>query len=65
MAISINRNKSGFRKWSKAHELKKPEKTGADASESGRVAALDVDQDVIKSNETPHRPWLVPGAGRL
>jgi hypothetical protein len=65
MAISINRNKSGFRKWSKAQELKKPQKTRGDASESGRVAAPDVDQDVIKSDEAPHRPWLVPGAGRL
>jgi hypothetical protein len=65
MATSINRGASGFRKWSEAQEAKKLEKRRGDASESGGVAAPDVDQEVITSEETPHRPWLVPGAGRL
>jgi len=65
MAISINRSTSGFRKWSEAQELKKLEKTRGDAGESGDVAAPDVDQEAVTWDETPHRPWLVPGAGRL
>jgi hypothetical protein len=65
MAISINSSTSGFRKWSEAQGLKKREKTRAAAGASGGAAAPDVDQEVITSDETLHRPWLVPGAGRL
>ena len=65
MAISINSSTSGFRKWSEALELKKREKTRAGVTESGGAAALVVDQEVITADETQHRPWLVPGAGRL
>jgi hypothetical protein len=65
MAISINSSTSGFRKWSEAQELKKREKTRVDADESGGAAAPVVDQEVITSDETLHRPWLVPGTGRL
>ena len=65
MAISINSNTSGFRKWSEAQELKKREKTRVGAGESGGAAALDPHPEVITSDETLHRPWLVPGVGRL
>jgi hypothetical protein len=63
MPISINSSTSGFRKWSEAQELKKREKTGA--GESGGAAASVVDQEVSTSDATLHRPWLVPGVGRL
>ena len=65
MTISINNSTSGFRKWSEAQELKKREKTHAGIAESGGAAASGVDQEVITSDETLHRPWLVPGVGRL
>ena len=65
MAISIDSSTSGFRKWSEAQELKKRDEPRAGACESGSAAALEVDQEVITSDEALHRPWLVPGAGRL
>jgi hypothetical protein len=65
MAISINSGTSGFRKWSEAQELKKQEKIRAGVAETRGTAASVVDQEVITSDETPHRPWLVPGVGRL
>jgi hypothetical protein len=65
MTISINSSTSGFRKWSEAQELKKREKTRAGVAESRGAAASVVDQGVITSDETLHRPWLVPGVGRL
>ncbi len=64
MAISINSSTSGFRKWSEAQELKKREKPLAGAGESGGAAAPDSHPEVI-TDETLHRPWLVPGVGRL
>jgi hypothetical protein len=63
MAISIKSTTSGFRKWSEAQELKKLNNT--DAANESVVAAADAEQGAIISNETPHRPWLVPGAGKL
>jgi hypothetical protein len=63
MAISRKSTTSGFRKWSEAQELKKLNNT--DATNENGVAAPDVEQGAITSNETPHRPWLVPGAGKL
>jgi hypothetical protein len=65
MAISINSGTSGFRKWSEAQELKKQEKIRAGVAETRGAAASVVDQEVITSDETLHRPWLVPGVGRL
>jgi hypothetical protein len=65
MTISINNRTSGFRKWLEAQELKKQEKTRAGMAESRGAAAPVVDQEVITSDETLHRPWLVPGVGRL
>ncbi len=65
MAISINSSTSGFRKWSEALELKKREKARVGAGENGGAAALVDDQELVTSDETLHRPWLVPGAGRL
>jgi hypothetical protein len=64
VAISINSSTSGFRKWSEAQELKKHEKTRAGAGESG-APSLGSHLEIITSDETPHRPWLVPGVGRL
>ena len=65
MAISINSSTSEFRKWSEAQELKKHEKPRAGAGKIGGGAAPDSHPEVITSDETLHRPWLVPGVGRL
>jgi hypothetical protein len=64
MAISINSSTSGFRIWAEAQEIKRREETGAGAGESG-AAAPDSHPEVITSDETLHRPWMVPGVGRL
>jgi hypothetical protein len=64
----------GFKKWSDAHQ---PEiNKDVCAGEGYGVFAIDPDLDnfaidpdldnrVMSSPERPHRPWLVPGAGRL
>jgi hypothetical protein len=55
----------GFKKWSDAHQ---PEiKNDVRAGEGYAVVATDPDLDdrVMTSPERPHRPWLVPGVGRL
>jgi len=65
MTISLNSSTSGFRKWSEAQELKRREKTRAGVGESGGAAAPDSHSEVVTSDETLHRPWLVPGVGRL
>ena len=65
MAILINGSKSGFRKWSEAQELRKLDDTRGEAVLAGGIASLEVGQEVMTPDQTPHRPWLVPGAGKL
>jgi hypothetical protein len=52
----------GFKKWSDAHqpEINKDVRAGG----SYGVVATDPDLDNT-SPERLHRPWLVPGVGRL
>jgi hypothetical protein len=53
------------KKWPGAHQ---PEiKNDVRAGEDHGVAATgpDLDDKVMTSPERPHRPWLVPGVGRL
>jgi hypothetical protein len=56
--------KDCFEKWSGAHqpEINKDVRAG-----EGEVLATepDIDNRVMTSPERPHRPWLVPGVGRL
>jgi hypothetical protein len=55
----------GVKKWSDTHQ---PEinKDVCAAEGYGLVATdTDLDNRVVTSPERPHRPWLVPGAGRL
>jgi hypothetical protein len=65
MTISIDRSTSGFRKWLEAQKLKEREKTRESVGESGGAAVPVVGHEVVAPDETPHRPWLVPGAGRV
>ena len=64
MGISMNPKMSGFRKWAEIHQPEKIDKTCKSANEDV-VAAADGDQGAKTPDQQPHRPWLVPGAGRL
>ena len=63
MGISMTDRTSGFRKWSEAHGPKIVVR--AVAGEAAVISAPDLDQGLMTPTEQPHRPWLVPGAGRL
>jgi len=65
MTLSIDSLRSGFRKWSEAQELKRRGEARTEAGEATVIPAPDVDQGVMPAAEPPHRPWLVPGAGKL
>ena len=63
MGISMTVRTSGFRKWSEAHDPKIAVR--AVAGEAAVISAPDLDRGIDDPNRQPHRPWLVPGAGRL
>lgn len=65
MTISINSKMSGFRKWAEIHEPMKIDEACTGAKEGDVTAAADVHQAGKTADQQPHRPWLVPGAGRL
>ena len=65
MALSIDSRTSGFRKWSEAQERKSRGEARAGAGEPAVAPGQDADQEVMPPAEQPHRPWLVPGAGKL
>jgi len=65
MTISINNSTSGFRKWSEAQELKRGGEARAEAGEVTVIPGPAADQVVMPPTEQPHRPWLVPGTGKL
>jgi hypothetical protein len=64
MGISMSSPTSGFRKWAEAHD---PKIAGARAvtGETAVIPVPAVDQAIITSEEQPHRPWRIPGAGML
>lgn len=64
MSISMNPKKDGFRKWAEIHEPRKAEKAPPGADQRA-VAPADGDQGAKTPEEQPHRPWLVPGVGKL
>jgi hypothetical protein len=61
MSISINSKMSGFRKWAEAHSQNNDGRTGATGDRDTAVA----DPDTREKAARPHRPWLVPGIGKL
>ncbi len=65
MSMSINRRANGFAKCAKTGGPKKFENVRGIAGEGGVVPAPDLVPAVTMPEEQPHRPWLVPGAGRL
>jgi len=61
MYISLADSRAtGFMKWVDARQ-QEPGDARTGAGEGGVITAPDLAQRVT----TPHRPWLVPGAGRL
>jgi hypothetical protein len=65
MGVSMNPKTSGFRKWAEIHEPTKIDEVRTGANKGDVNAAADVHQDNKISDLQPHRPWLVPGAGKL
>jgi hypothetical protein len=64
MYISLKDSRAkGFRNWADTHH---PDdgKGGRDDG-SAAVVIPAPDDAVLTHPERPHRPWLVPGAGRL
>ena len=53
----------GFRKWADTHQPG-DEKCGRGGGSAALVIPAPDDAPLIYP-EQPHRPWLVPGAGRL
>jgi hypothetical protein len=64
MGMSINSRISGFRKWVEIHEPAKIDEARTAVSK-GAIAEADEDQGATTPDQQPHRPWLVPGAGKL
>jgi hypothetical protein len=55
---------NGFNKWCAAHDSGREEDSRSSA-DNVIVPDQTVDCTVTTPPERPHRPWLVPGAGRL
>jgi hypothetical protein len=55
----------GFRKWADAHQPDSKIDDHASGGDAAIIADPDADEMVSTPPERPHRPWLVPGEGRL
>ncbi len=56
---------NGFKNWSEAHQQEINEDVCAGEGYGVVATDPDLDNSVMTSPERPHRPWLVPGVGRL
>jgi hypothetical protein len=54
-----------FRKWSDVYRPEINKNVRADEADGNVSADSDLDHRVMTSPDPPHRPWLVPGTGRL
>jgi hypothetical protein len=63
MSIFINSKMSGFRKWAEAYSQNNDGRTGA--TDNRDTAVADPDARGKTADQRPHRPWLVPGIGKL
>ncbi|HJU14885.1 MAG TPA: hypothetical protein VJ770_00305 [Stellaceae bacterium] len=55
----------GFRRWADAHQPDNKIDDHASGGDAVNTADLDADGAVLTPPERAHRPWLVPGEGRL
>ena len=65
MNIFVNNRMSGFRKWAEAHSPRMVDEAGTGAMENGVSVVADANPGGKVLDRQPHRPWLVPGVGRL
>ena len=66
MYISLADSRAnGFAKWADAHQPEKLADARDGAGEATVIAARALARGATTTAEQPHRPWLVPGAGRL
>jgi len=56
---------TGLKKRSNVHQPEISKDVGAAADDGAVAADPDLDGTVTTLPERPHRPWLVPGVGRL
>jgi hypothetical protein len=63
MSIYINSKMSGFRKWAESHPQNNDARTGVMDDCDSTVAEPGERQKTAARQ--PHRPWLVPGIGKL
>jgi hypothetical protein len=54
-----------FSKWPGVYHPEIAKDVRADEAGGDVAGDTDLDNRVMTSPEPPHRPWLVPGAGRL
>jgi hypothetical protein len=54
----------GFRKWADIYRPEITKNVRANETDGNGTADSDLDR-VMTSPDPPHRPWLVPGTGRL
>jgi hypothetical protein len=52
-------------KWPGVYHPESAKDVRADEADGDVAGDTDLDNRVMTSPERPHRPWLVPGAGRL
>jgi hypothetical protein len=55
----------GFKKWADAHQPEIKHHLGASGRNGLAAASPDHENLTMTSLERPHRPWLVPGMGKL
>jgi hypothetical protein len=61
----ISPEKISLRNGSGAHQPEINKDVRAGEGDEMLATEPDIDNGVMTSPERPHRPWLVPGAGRL
>jgi hypothetical protein len=66
MYISLeDRCTTDFSKWPDVYRPGIDKHVRADEADGNAAGDSDLDNRVMSSPAPPHRPWLVPGAGRL
>jgi hypothetical protein len=65
VGISIDIKTSGLKNWAKSPRREKIDEARTGVNEGGVITAADVDQGKKTPDCQPHRPWLVPGVGKL
>ena len=66
MYISLADSRAnGFMKWADAYQSEKLGDVRGGAGEGSVIETRALAQAAMMPAEQPHRPWLVPGPGRL